>query len=114
MYLCKEFTIKIIQLRGSHLSSGGRCRRKILPKGCEERRHKQLSELQVAPKYKVQTVVRKAYYLSTFYGSQSIEEVWNKLKNLGLVKAKSNNSQLQHTVDKLRIYFAQAGRQSTG
>jgi len=52
--------------------------------------------------------------LSTFYGSQSIEEVWNKLKNLGLVKAKSNNSQLQHTVDKLRIYFAQAGRQSTG
>jgi len=36
-------------------------------------------------------------------------DVWSKLRHLGLVKAKDNNSPLQCTIDKLNVYFAQSG-----
>ncbi|KMQ84818.1 rna-directed dna polymerase from mobile element jockey-like protein, partial [Lasius niger] len=60
----------------------------------------------------VQNLIRTAkknYYMTFFCQKDKPALIWSKLKHLGLIKAKNSNGRLALSVDKLNLYFADAG-----
>lgn len=58
---------------------------------------------------RVQEMVRAAkgdYYFKTFNNSNDPNDIWRKLRHLGLIKSKSSNARLLFTIEELNEHFA--------